>query len=91
MSFSHPPPLLPSLSMQSEGMLYRDKNEEMPSGLEKGPENNNSTRRDGEVRSALALYRGRGAGSAASDASAPRGDRPGGCDGSPLHGCAIAS
>eukprot|EP00965_Chrysotila_dentata_P100809 3329934-Pleurochrysis_carterae.AAC.1 len=64
--------------MQSDGTPYRDKNDGMPSGLEKGPENNNSTRRDGEARSALALRRGRGAGSAASDASAPRGGRPGG-------------
>eukprot|EP00965_Chrysotila_dentata_P154557 5106759-Pleurochrysis_carterae.AAC.1 len=78
MSCSRPPPSLLSLSMQFEGIPKRDKNAKMPSGLEKGPDNNSSTRRDGDARSAMSFFRGRAAERAASDASAPSGGRPGG-------------
>eukprot|EP00965_Chrysotila_dentata_P258288 6213173-Pleurochrysis_carterae.AAC.4 len=61
----------------------------MSSGLEKGPKNSRSTRRDGDARSWL--RRERGAGSATSDSSARSGGKPGGCKGSPSDGCAIVS
>eukprot|EP00965_Chrysotila_dentata_P101256 3343210-Pleurochrysis_carterae.AAC.1 len=62
----------------------------MPSGLEKGPENSKSTRRDGTGRRS-AFRIGRAAGKAASAASAPSGGNPGGCEESPSQGCATAS
>eukprot|EP00965_Chrysotila_dentata_P046605 1548208-Pleurochrysis_carterae.AAC.2 len=64
--------------MQSEGIPQRDRNDEMPSGLENGPENSRSTQWDEDARSRAAWRRERGAGSAASDTSARSGGRPGG-------------
>eukprot|EP00965_Chrysotila_dentata_P193845 6176000-Pleurochrysis_carterae.AAC.1 len=63
----------------------------MPSGLEKGPENSKSTRRDGIGRRSAEFRIGRAAGNAASAASAPSGGNPGGCKESQSQGCATVS
>eukprot|EP00965_Chrysotila_dentata_P199438 6179386-Pleurochrysis_carterae.AAC.4 len=64
-----PPPLSLSLSMQFEGIAERDRNDEMPSGRENGPEDNRRTQRDDDVSLVRTLRSVRGAGDAASVAS----------------------
>eukprot|EP00965_Chrysotila_dentata_P074401 2457347-Pleurochrysis_carterae.AAC.2 len=78
-----PPPSTGQLSTQSEIMPKRVRNEEMPSGREKGPEKRMRARRDeaagGDFDAAAKCF---GAGRAGSEAACDGGGKPGGCSAS---------
>eukprot|EP00965_Chrysotila_dentata_P134216 4438569-Pleurochrysis_carterae.AAC.1 len=78
-----PPPSTGQLSTQSEIMPKRVRNDEMPSGREKGPEKRRRARRDDAAGSNLGeALKSLGAGRAGSEATCEDGGRPGGCSAS---------
>eukprot|EP00965_Chrysotila_dentata_P184422 6088476-Pleurochrysis_carterae.AAC.1 len=78
-----PPPSTGQLSTQSEIVPKRVRNEEMPSGREKGPEKRGRARRDDAAGGNFGVaLKSLGAGRAGSEATCEGGGRPGGCSAS---------
>eukprot|EP00965_Chrysotila_dentata_P010326 336042-Pleurochrysis_carterae.AAC.1 len=85
---ARPPPSMAQLSMQSAVRPFWVRNEDMPSGREKGPEKSMRTRREALGAPCFGIWRRWGEANAASAETEEGAATPGGCEPSSSARCA---